>query len=41
MIRQMCYFIMIHIIKDTKHSERNFTYGNDQSTGMEKRPASI
>ncbi len=40
MIRQMCYFI-IHITDKTKHSERNFTYGNDQSTGMEKRPASI
>ena len=41
MIRQMWYFIRIHIIKETKCSERNFTYGNDQSTGMETRPASI
>ena len=40
MIRQMCYFI-IHITDKTKHSERNFTYGNDQSTGMETRPVSI
>ena len=40
MIRQMCYFT-IHITDKTKHSERNFTYGNDQSTGMETRPASI
>ena len=30
MIRQMWYFIRIHIIKETKCSERNFTYGNDQ-----------
>ena len=35
------YFIGNHITNDTKHSERNFTYGNDQSTGMETRPASI
>lgn len=41
MIRQMWYFIRIHIIKETKCSERNFTYGNDQSTGMETRPAGI
>lgn len=27
--------------KRIKCSERNFTYGNDQSTGMETRPASI
>lgn len=36
----MCHF-MIHITDKTKHSERNYTYGNDQSTGMEERPASI
>lgn len=41
MIKQMCYFTKVHITNDTKHSERNYTYGNDQSTGMEKRPASI
>lgn len=41
MIRQMWYFIRIHIIKEIKCSERNFAYGNDQSTGMETRPASI
>ena len=41
MIRQMWYFIRIHIIKEIKCSESNFTYGNDQSTGMETRPASI
>ena len=40
MIKQMCHF-MIYITDKTKQLERNFTDGNDQSTGMEKRPASI